>query len=108
MKNKIKGLGSWIEDKLRALCGEITPDKRLTVIIVMLSIFTIINVYFTFSTIYNWGKDSAGKDSLKLEHIEQMELDRNRNRDYIDSEIKRWLYDVDSINYHTKFEDSIA
>lgn len=51
MKKRINEIGYWFEDKLKALCGEITPDKRLTVILIMLLVFTLLNLYFTFTTI---------------------------------------------------------
>lgn len=55
MKERINEIGYWFEEKLKVLCGEITPDKRLTVIVVMLLLFTILNLYFTITTIKDWG-----------------------------------------------------
>ncbi len=74
MKNIIKELGYSIEDFLKRICGEITPDKRLTVILVMLLVFTVANIYFTVSSIYNWGKENARKEQLQIEHIRRLEL----------------------------------
>lgn len=90
MKERIKELGYWLEDKLKDLCGEITPDKRLTVIIIMLLLFTILNLYFTFTAISNWGREQERKEQLKIEHIKQLELEKSKFRewdfDYQDSE----------------------
>lgn len=74
MKHWFKEIGYWIEDRLKSLCGEITPDKRLTVILIMLLLFTILNLYFTFTTISNWGREQERKKQLKIEHIKQLEL----------------------------------
>ena len=74
MKNIIKELGYSIEDFLKRICGEITPEKRLTVILVMLLVFTVANIYFTVSSIYNWGKENARKEQLQIEHIRRLEL----------------------------------
>lgn len=90
MKERIKELGYWLEGKLKDLCGEITPDKRLTVILIMLLLFTILNLYFTFTSISNWGKEQERKGQLKIEHMKQLELEKSKSRewdfDYRDSE----------------------
>lgn len=102
MKERIKELGYWFEDKLKDLCGEITPDKRLTIILIMLLLFTILNLYFTFTSISDWGRDQERKDQLKMEHIRQLELERTKPKslefdlDFIDSEIDTSV--LDSIN----------
>lgn len=82
MKEKLKDIAYWLEDRLKGLCGELTPDKRITAILIMLLILTIGNLYFTFSTIYNWGRESERKKQLKIEHIGQPELEYNKNKDY--------------------------
>jgi hypothetical protein len=74
IKKRIKKLGYWLEDKLKGLCGKITPEKRITVVILMLLVFTVINIYFTFSTLYNWGKEKQRKEQLQIEHIRQLNL----------------------------------
>jgi len=100
MKERIKELGYWIEDKLKDLCGEITPDKRLTVILIMLLLFTILNLYFTFTSISNWGREQERKDQLKIEQIKQLELEKKKTKDFdwdlLDSEIETSI--LDSIN----------
>lgn len=79
MKEKIKGLGDWIEDKLRSLCGEVTPDKRLTIIVISLLVATIANLYLTFSAVYNLGQDNGKKNLIEIEHIKQLELEKSTN-----------------------------
>jgi len=100
MKERIKELGYWFEDKLKDLCGEITPDKRLTVILIMLLLFTILNLYFTFTSIANWGREQERKEQLKIEHIRQLGLERTKSgkwdSGFIDSEIDTSA--LDSIN----------
>lgn len=85
MKERIKEIGYWIEDWLKSQCGKITPDKRLTVILIMLLIFTIGNLYFTFSTIYNWGKESEKQEQLKIGHIKQLNIERSQ-KNYLKEE----------------------
>ncbi|WP_306540531.1 TraL conjugative transposon family protein [Dysgonomonas sp.] len=103
MKERIKELGYWLEDKLKDLCGEITPDKRLTVIVIMLLFFTILNLYFTFTAISNWGREQERRDQLKIEHIKQLELEKTKPEDAVfDSDIPDSDIDVsDSTNNKT-------
>lgn len=96
MKERIKELGYWFEDKLKGLCGEITPDKRLTVILIMLLLFTVLNLYFTFTSIADWGREQERKNQLKIEHIRQWELEKKKSLDFFDSEIDTNV--LDSIN----------
>ena len=103
MKERIKELGYWLEDKLKDLCGEITPDKRLTVIVIMLLFFTILNLYFTFTAISNWGREQERRDQLKIEHIKQLELEKTKPKDAVfDSDIPDSGIDIsDSTNKKT-------
>ena len=95
MKEKLKELSYWLEGKLKDLCGEITPDKRLTVILVMLLLFTILNLYFTFTSISNWGKEQERRNQLKIEHIKGLELLKKKQpEDMIDSPIELWEGDT--------------
>lgn len=74
MRQILKELGYSIDSYLRKLCGDITPEKRVTVVIIMILVFTSVNIYFTFSTIYNWGKEKQRREQLQIEHIRQFKL----------------------------------
>ncbi|GHV15486.1 hypothetical protein FACS1894179_00770 [Bacteroidia bacterium] len=104
MKERIKELGYWLEDRLKGLCGEITPDKRLTVILIMLLGFTILNLYFTFTTISNWGREQERKEQLKIGHMKGLELEKTRPKDlgldFLDSDIDTPV--LDSMNIEKK------
>ncbi len=98
MKERLKELGWWLEGKLKDLCGEITPDKRITVILIMLLILVIGNLYLTFSTLYNWGKESEREKRLEIEHIRKPRLERHnkhRNYDFMDSPAGSKRFDPD-------------
>lgn len=62
----------WIDEKLRHLCGRITPDMRVVIILVMFVVFGGLSVYMTVSSIYNIGK-SDGRE-LGIEHIKRLQL----------------------------------
>ena len=62
----------WADEKLRRLCGRITPDQRVAVILVMFVVFGGLSVYMTVASIYNIGK-SDGRE-LGIEHINRLQL----------------------------------
>lgn len=62
----------WADEKLRRLCGRITPDMRVVIILVMFVVFGGLSVYMTITAIYNIGK-SDGRQ-LGIEHIDRLQL----------------------------------
>lgn len=62
----------WTEDKLRHLCGRITPEKRLAVILVMFAVFGITSLYIFVSAIYQIGKNEGQR--IEIEHIDGLKL----------------------------------
>mgnify|MGYP002586974212 CR=1 FL=1 len=92
VRKKIKAFGEWLEDHLRRLCGEITPDKRIIVILTMFLLFTGLSLYFTISSIYRFGKGKG--ERMQIQHIERLELEL-RQRQEADSvkHLKDFNYD---------------
>jgi len=77
MKKKINTLSTSlrdrIDDKLHYLCGLISPDSRLVIIILLLLVGVILNFYFMFSTINNWTKS---KERMNIEHMNTPEIQK--------------------------------
>lgn len=86
IKKKITAVRDWMEDGLRSLLGQITPDGRVIIILAMLFLFGAGSIYMTVSSIYNMGK-SKGQE-MQIEHIKLLELQRQQ---------------TDSINHLKKF-----
>ena len=55
-KGYIERVQEWLDERLRQMCGRITPGKRLVVILVMFLLFGGLSVYITVSSIYHIGK----------------------------------------------------
>ncbi|MBM6672150.1 DUF3989 domain-containing protein, partial [Phocaeicola coprophilus] len=51
-RNYIERAQDWADERLRRMCGRITPGKRLAVILVMFLLFGGLSVYITVSSIY--------------------------------------------------------
>ena len=71
-KNCIEKVQDWVDDKLRRMCGRITPGKRLAVILLMFVFFGGMSIYITVSSIYNIGKRDGQR--LQIENIRQLPL----------------------------------
>ena len=74
-RNYIEKVQDWADDRLRRMCGRITPGKRLAVILVMFLFFGGLSIYITVSSIYNIGKRDGRR--LQIEHIKQLPLQGN-------------------------------
>ena len=61
--------------KLRHLCGRMTPEIRLAVILLMFLFFGGFSIYFTISSIYRIGKEDG--ETIRIEHIRQLKLQGN-------------------------------
>lgn len=83
MKKKINSIGSRIEDGLRRMCGEITPDKRIVVTLTMLLLLAGLSLYFTISSIYRFGKGEG--ERIRIGHIERLELELMQKQSELDS-----------------------
>jgi hypothetical protein len=83
VRKKVKAIGEWIEDGLRRMCGEITPDKRIIVILTMFLLFTGLSLYFTISSIYRFGRGEG--ERLQIRHIENLELELRQKQSELDS-----------------------
>ena len=78
-RNYIEKVQDWLDERLRRMCGRITPGKRLAVILVMFLLFGGLSVYIgglsvyiTVSSIYHIGKRDGQR--LQIEHIRQFPL----------------------------------
>lgn len=72
--NRIRKIQDWVDEKLRRMCGRITPEKRLVVLLGMFAIFGIMSIYIFLSAIYNIGKNEGRQ--IEIEHIKMLELQR--------------------------------
>lgn len=75
--------GEWIEDHLRQLCGAMSPDKRLVIILVTFLLFAALSLYITISSIYRIGMGEGQK--IQIQHIERLELELQQKQSQLDS-----------------------
>lgn len=74
MRKFIVRVQDWVDDNLRRLCGRITPEKRLAVLLTMFLFFGIASVYIFVSAIYNIGKNEGQR--IEIEHIQMLDLQK--------------------------------
>lgn len=70
----VRKVQDWVDEKLRRLCGRITPEKRLAVLLTMFLFFGIASVYIFVSAIYNIGKNEGQR--IEIEHIKMLKLQK--------------------------------
>lgn len=70
----VRKVQDWVDDNLRRLCGRITPEKRLVVILTMFVVFGFGSIYIFVSAIYNIGKNEGQR--IEIEHIQMLELQK--------------------------------
>ena len=90
IKKKITTVLNWLEDGLRSLSGQITPDGRIVIILIMLFLFSAGSVYMTVSSIYNMGKKSGRQ--MQIEHIERLKFHQKQETDSINHK-KEFYYE---------------
>lgn len=66
MKKLIQKLKDWVEDLFRGLCGRITPDRRVAVIVVLFVVFAVVNIWVTFRAIYSIGRENSRIEQIEL------------------------------------------
>lgn len=71
--NVIEKAQDWADEKLRHLCGRITPEKRLVIILLMFLFFGGMSIYITVSSIYNIGKRDG--QQLQIEHLGRLPME---------------------------------
>ncbi|HML65215.1 MAG TPA: TraL conjugative transposon family protein [Dysgonomonas sp.] len=85
MKERIKEFGYTLEDLLKRIVGEITPDKRLVFVLSILLIGTLANLYMTFRAVQSMSKNDNSKNSLEIRHIGRPEIVERNNALLADS-----------------------
>lgn len=70
----VRLIQDWVDEKLRRLCGRITPEKRLFVLLTMFVVFGFASIYIFVSAIYNIGKNEGQR--IEIEHIQMLELQK--------------------------------
>ena len=77
-----------ISDGMRCVCGRLSPDVRLIVVVAMLIVvvamlvgFSALSIYITVSSIYNIGKRRG--EQMRIERMRQLELHPDISKDSI-------------------------
>ena len=81
IKKKLTNVKDRLEDGLRSLLEQISPDGRIIVTIVLLLAFSAASIFMTVSSIYNMGKKSG--QQMQIEHIKGVELEYRQKADSI-------------------------
>lgn len=67
----IKRAGERIGDRLRRVCGAISPDMRVYTIVTLFVLFAALSLYSTVSAIYSPGRSDG--ERIRIEHMRMLE-----------------------------------
>lgn len=59
-----------IRGRLRGLCDRLTPRQRAIAVIVMVSLFALVNFYMIFRAIYDIGREDDRQDIIRITPLE--------------------------------------
>ena len=69
MKKMFVKIKESVEEKLRKLCAGLSPEKRVSAIVVLAALFAIGNFYMIFRAIYDIGREDAKQEIIKIEPL---------------------------------------
>ena len=69
-KNVCKVQGMYRGQGCAALCDRLTPPSEAIAVIVMASLFALVNFYMIFRAIYDIGREDARQDIIRITPLE--------------------------------------
>ena len=96
IKDIFKEIGYSISGFLRCMCGGLSTDARIMVILSMLLLFAIGNICFTVSAIYGIMHKDGNTKMPEIQHIERLDIKKRELQELLDYPIELQLQD--SIN----------
>ena len=99
MKKLMERSGDRIRGLARKLCGRISPDRRIAVIVTAFCLFAVVNILVVASAIRNIGRDNSRFERMMLpeNRIPASELlpegEGEGGRDSLGLELQRFLND---------------
>lgn len=70
IREGLKRAGEQIEDRLRRMCGALSPDIRVYVIVTLFLLFAALSLYTTVAGIYRLGRRDG--ERMRIEHIHRL------------------------------------
>ncbi len=70
IREGLKRAGEQIEDRLRRMCGAMTPDIRVYVIVTLFLLFAALSLYTTVAGIYRLGRRDG--ERMRIEHLQRL------------------------------------
>ena len=66
MKKMLVKIRDLAEEKLRAACAGMSPEKRVITIVVLTVLFALGNFYMIFRAIYDIGREDAKREVIEI------------------------------------------
>jgi len=88
LKKSLTGVGDEIEYRLRLLCGQPTPMRRFVMVLIICIALAVASIWFVASSIYHFGKRSAEAEFLKIQHLEMLKVQHQKDSIYRSNVLK--------------------
>ena len=70
MRKMYVKIKDFIGGRLRGLCDRLTPRQRAIAVIVMASLFALVNFYMIFRAVYDIGREDIRQDVIRITPLE--------------------------------------
>lgn len=90
IRKQIKRINEWYKSSLRSLLGRLTLNNQIIIAITMVLVLSILSIYMTVFSIYNFGKGKGNK--IHIEQIKDLELQLEKQRDSINNQNNNYKY----------------
>lgn len=87
---------------LRKLCGRISPDKRIAVIVVSFVVFALVNIWVMSSAIFNIGRESEHFEHITLPEIAPAKEETSAEPDSLQLELEKFFME----NFNLERDDT--
>jgi hypothetical protein len=88
IRHSLTNIGNEIEYRLRLLCGQPAPMKRFVIVLIICTALAVASVRSVVISIYNIGKRNAEVEFLKLQQIEELKLQHQKDSIYRSNMLK--------------------
>lgn len=75
MKKLLQNLRDRIEDGLRGVCGRMTRERRIITIVVLITVFAVVNLWVTFRAIYLIGHEDKPIELIEITPLDVPDFD---------------------------------
>ena len=102
MQNENQKLRDRATECLRRLCGRVPADRRIALIIMLFSVFALVNIWVMSTAIFNIGRESDDFERIVLPEVEVPATDTIPEPDSLQRALERFFNE----NFNLESDDT--